>query len=183
MAISSSRRFAPTLCALAVAACSPAAPSVNPRTAATDAASAPPALERITEADLRRDLFTMAGDEMRGREGGTLDEMRASVWVADRAREAGLEPAGDDGTYFQFFPVGRATQSDESLVIVGDSRLRFGRDFILTSRTSAFVDAGLAHVASGFVPDSSVAGRIVVSRLTPAEAAALTGITARRGPG
>src|SRR5687767_5174471 len=85
---------------VALAACTSAA---TPNTGAPPAATGdvPPALERITEADLRRDLFAMAGDEMRGREGGTLDEMRASVWVAERAREAGLEPAGDDGTYFQ----------------------------------------------------------------------------------
>src|SRR5687768_4071689 len=180
MAISSSRRFAPTLCALAVAACSPAAPSVNPRTAATDAASAPPALERITEADLRRDLFAMAGDEMRGREGGTLDEMRASVWVAERAREAGLEPAGDDGTYFQFFPLGRATQSDESVVIIGDNRLRFGRDFVLTMRTSAFVDGEIAVLQPGAEPDASLAGKVVVARVGRQEVAGLTD-TARTG--
>ena len=50
-------------------------------------------IDRITEADLKADLFALAGDAMRGREGGTLDEMTASVWVAERAREAGLLPA------------------------------------------------------------------------------------------
>ena len=65
------------------------------------------AIDRITEADLKADLFTLAGDAMRGREGGTLDEMAASVWVAERARQAGLLPAGDNGTYFQFFPLER----------------------------------------------------------------------------
>ena len=58
-------------------------------------------IDRIREADLKRDLFALAGDAMRGREGGTLDEMTASAWVAERAREAGLQPAGDNGTYFQ----------------------------------------------------------------------------------
>ena len=55
----------------------------------------------------RTDLFTMAGDAMRGREGGTIDELNASVWVAERARQIGLQPAGDNGTYFQFFPLER----------------------------------------------------------------------------
>ena len=50
---------------------------------------------------------------MRGREGGTLDEMTASAWVAERAREAGLLPAGDNGTYFQFFPLERFRVSRE----------------------------------------------------------------------
>src|SRR5688500_20177453 len=95
---------------------------------ATSAQRANDPINRITEADIKRDLFAMAGDEMRGREGGTLDEMRASVWVAERAREAGLEPAGDDGTYFQFFPLGRVAKSDESTVPIGSQRLRLPGD-------------------------------------------------------
>ena len=49
-------------------------------------------IDRIREAEIKQDLFTLAGDAMRGREGGTLDEMTASVWVAERAREAGCCP-------------------------------------------------------------------------------------------
>jgi hypothetical protein len=166
---------------VALAACTPAATTTGALSA--DRSAIPPALERITEADLRRDLFDMAGDEMRGREGGTLDEMRASVWVAERARAAGLEPAGDDGTYFQFFPLGRTTQSEESAVIVGDERLRFGREFVVTARTTAFLDGTIAVLAEGSQPDASLAGKVVVSRLTPADAAALGEVAARRGPG
>jgi Zn-dependent M28 family amino/carboxypeptidase len=140
-------------------------------------------LERITEADLRRDLFAMAGDSMRGREGGTLDEMRVSMWVADRAREAGLEPAGDDGTYFQFFPLGRVTQSEESSVTVGATRLGFPRDFVMTARTAASFDAPVLVLADDAEPDASAAGKIVVTRLTAARAAALGDVPARRGPG
>jgi hypothetical protein len=164
-------------------ACSAAGTPTPAGAPAPDRSAAAPALDRITEADLRRDLFAMAGDEMRGREGGTLDEMRASVWVAERAREAGLVPAGDDGTYFQFFPLGRTSQSEESVVIVGAERLRFPRDFVVTARTSAFVEGPVALLGDGATPDSSLAGKIVVSRLTAADAAALGDVPARRGPG
>jgi hypothetical protein len=75
-----------------------------PRTSVSRAADAPPGLAAIREADLRRDMEALAGDAMRGREAGTLDELRASAWLAERARAAGLEPAGEDGTYFQFWP-------------------------------------------------------------------------------
>ena len=37
-------------------------------------------MSAIREADLKRDLFAFASDGMRGREAGTVDEMRASVW-------------------------------------------------------------------------------------------------------
>jgi len=47
-------------------------------------------IDRIREADLKADMFALASDTMRGREAGTLDELRASGWLALRAREAGL---------------------------------------------------------------------------------------------
>ncbi len=59
-------------------------------------------------------MFAMGGDAMRGREAGTLDEMRATGWVAEQAREAGLQPAGDDGTFFQWWPMRRTRLSASS---------------------------------------------------------------------
>src|SRR5262249_54793365 len=76
-------------------------------------------INQIREADIKRDLFALAGDDMRGREGGTLDEMAATAWVAERAREAGLQPAGDNGTYFQWFPLERFRVSASSPVTLG----------------------------------------------------------------
>ncbi|MGE5732806.1 MAG: peptidase M28, partial [Gemmatimonas sp.] len=86
-------------------------PSALPRAGGGGVA---PALDAITEADLRRDVFAMGGDAMRGREAGTLDEMRATGWVAERAREAGLQPAGDDGTFFQWWPIRRTRLSENA---------------------------------------------------------------------
>ena len=39
-----------------------------------------------------RALFAMASPAMRGREGGSLDEMVTSVWVAEQYAKLGLEP-------------------------------------------------------------------------------------------
>ena len=50
----------------------------------------PAALTLVREGDLKRDLYTMASAAMRGREGGTIDEMQASAWVADQYRQIGL---------------------------------------------------------------------------------------------
>ncbi|HZH35915.1 MAG TPA: hypothetical protein VEX65_01490, partial [Flavisolibacter sp.] len=63
----------------------------------------PPALSAIREGDLKRDLTAMASDHFRGREAGTLDELRVSMWWAEALRKEGLEPADEDGTYFQYF--------------------------------------------------------------------------------
>jgi hypothetical protein len=49
--------------------------------------------------------------------------MRASVWVAQKAREAGLKPAGEDGTYFQFFNLKRSRVANSSTVSVNGKAL------------------------------------------------------------
>src|SRR3954471_1680479 len=71
----------------------------------------PKAYSAIREADLRRDVGEMASPAMRGREGGTIDEMRASMWLADQYRHIGLKPMGDDGTWFQWFDMTRTRVS------------------------------------------------------------------------
>src|SRR3954470_21938235 len=105
-------------------------------------------IEQIREADLKRDLFALAGDAMRGREGGTLDEMTASAWVAERAREAGLQPAGDNGTYFQFFPLERMRVSASSTVTLDGKALRMGEDVLPDNTVLATIDAPIT-VAQG----------------------------------
>src|SRR4051794_21031250 len=108
--------------------------------AVTGSAARPDPIDKIREADLKRDLFALAGDAMRGREGGTLDEMAASAWVAERAREAGLLPGGDNGTYFQFFPLERLRVSASSTVAIGGTTLRLGPDVAVGTPVPATVD-------------------------------------------
>jgi hypothetical protein len=107
---------AATLLLLATACATPAGTPTSQLATPASAVSAeyPPALSAIDTADLRRDLYTMASDAMRGREAGTLDELRASAWLAEQARAAGLEPAGDDGSYFQFWPMRRIRTAETS---------------------------------------------------------------------
>ena len=54
----------------------------------------PPAISLIREQDLKADMLVMAGDAMRGRESGTLDELRASTWTADQLAKIGVKPFG-----------------------------------------------------------------------------------------
>lgn len=108
----------------------------------------PPRLATIREAELRRDLFAMAADSFRGREAGTLDEWRASLWLAEQARAAGLQPAGDDGTYFQLVPMRRVRVSGASRVALGGSALTLWRDAQVLTPTDSAVDAPVTFLAS-----------------------------------
>jgi len=84
---------------------------------------------------------------MRGREAGTLDEMRATGWVAERAREAGLAPAGDDGTYFQWWSIRRTRLSENSRILIGQSSLHLWSDVVALNNLSATLDVPIVYVA------------------------------------
>ena len=129
-------------------------------------------IDRIREADLRSDLFTLASDAMRGREAGTPDELEASMWLADRAREAGLQPAGDDGTYFQFFPLERLRVSASSPLSLAGKPLQMGRDAFTDAIVQANVDAPIVIATSDAIPTSGLAGKALVVRYTPPPAPA-----------
>ena len=137
--------------------------------AAALGAAAQDPIDRIREADLKRDLFALAGDEMRGREGGTLDEMTASAWVAERAREAGLLPAGDNGTYFQFFPLERLRVSPSSTVTVDGKPLVMGRDVIPDAVVAGTVDAPITVAAGESLEGLVLKDRVLVVRYAPAQ--------------
>ena len=131
--------------------------------------SLPSALSAIKRDDITRDLEAMASDAMRGREAGTIDEMRASMWVADAARQAGLEPAGLDGGWFQWWNMRRIQQSASSRVTIGDRALTLWKDVIVRTPNEMsvdvpIVDADRASAAERFE------GRAVVAMLVPVDA-------------
>jgi hypothetical protein len=148
----------------AMAGCrsSGAAASPGMSSATAGPASVAPALDAITEADLRRDMFAMAGDAMRGREAGTLDEIRATGWVAERAREAGLQPAGDDGTFFQWWPLRRTTLSSASRVSLGGRELELWRDAVVIAAGGSTVDLPLVFLSDmAMLASTDVRGKAV----------------------
>ncbi|GAG16711.1 unnamed protein product, partial [marine sediment metagenome] len=54
--------------------------------------------------DLYEHVTYLASDELEGRMTGTQGARKAAEYIAARFKEAGLEPLGDNGTYFQEFP-------------------------------------------------------------------------------
>ncbi|MGI4884626.1 MAG: M28 family peptidase [Janthinobacterium lividum] len=102
----------------------------------------------IRQADIKRDLYALADDHFRGREGGTLDELKASAWLADRIRETGMLPAGDDGTYFQFFRLQRTRLTRESSLSMGTHQLRVNHDAAVVAPINASVSAPMVFVGT-----------------------------------
>ncbi|MEW5849771.1 MAG: M28 family peptidase [Myxococcota bacterium] len=58
----------------------------------------------VRAADLMQHIRALSSDEMDGRLTGTPGEQRATQYVADVFQSLGLQPVGDNGTFFQSFP-------------------------------------------------------------------------------
>ncbi|UPL47666.1 M28 family metallopeptidase [Hymenobacter sublimis] len=140
------------------------------RSSAPAASRAPgePLLSAIQEAEVRRDLFALADDKFRGRRAGTADELRAAIWVAERAREAGLEPAGDEGTYFQFYPLRRVTVAASTRLTVGGKPLSLWKDAWVTTPLNARLDGPVVWLNSlADTVRQNLRGKIVAMPLLP----------------
>lgn len=114
----------------------------------------PPALAAIKEADLKRDLYAMASDHFRGREAGTLDELKVSMWWAEELRREGLQPAGDDGTYFQYFHLYRNRISPASNISINRTALGLWTDVLVAQTAPAnLVSVPVVFVGKGTKAD------------------------------
>jgi hypothetical protein len=139
-----------------------------------------PALDAITEADLRRDMFAMGGDAMRGREAGTLDEMRATGWIAEQARAAGLQPAGDDGTFFQWWPIHRSRLGEGSQIAIGGKSLRLWKDVVVLNAPMVNLDLPIVFVNdSASLATADVRGKAVAMVVSPVPTQPLDQFTIR----
>jgi len=73
----------------------------------------------IEEADLRAHLEYLASPELKGRLTGTQGEIAATAHVAEHFKKWGLEPGGDDDSYFQTFEftAGVAVGKDNAMTL------------------------------------------------------------------
>ena len=69
---------------------------------------------------------------MQGRETGTIGHLKSTAYIAAQVKAMGLEPAGDNGTYFQNLPVFQRSLDPNSALSVGGVRLAAFRDFVAT---------------------------------------------------
>ena len=134
---------------LAALTAAPLTAAAQKKPAASPVVKAANAQSAIREADIKRDLTALAADHFRGREGGTLDELKASVWLADQIRATGMLPAGDDGTYFQWFNLQRTRLGKSSTLRIGTHEIKLNEDGVVTAPTNASITAPLVYVGTG----------------------------------
>jgi len=83
--------------------------------------ASPSGLEAISGDSLISNVRWLADDAREGRMTGSPGCVASANWIAAHFRQYGLEPGGDDGTYFQNFSaeVGVGFGSDNSLALIG----------------------------------------------------------------
>jgi len=140
-------------------------------------AAAPAAAQRATPAispdTLRRRLFALADDSMGGRQTGEIGNVKAADWVAAAFRTYGLEPAGDNGTWFQVLPFVR-TAPDPASRLIADRLLVPGVDFVPAGAPVNWRADGVRAIAGGTLGDTATypapadaAGKLVVFTVNP----------------
>ena len=144
------------------------APAPGPRPVANENPSP------LAPAELRRVVEVIAHDSMAGRPTPSRELNLASEYIAAAFTSAGLSPLGDDGTFFQRFPVSETVvdQQRARLEIGSMATWRFGADYwhIAGMGGAPFGELrGPVVIVSGKVnretaPTLDVNGKIVIYR-------------------
>ena len=151
--------------ALLASACGGASSSVTPsRTVAA-----------ITPADTKARIYLVADDSMRGREAGTQYNFAMTSYIAREMERLGLEPGGENGTWFQEIPMVRRSADTTSTLSVKGEPLKLFTDFIpvrpsstvrlsttLPAATYETIYAGRAGDSSVMLNRADVRNRIVI---------------------
>jgi hypothetical protein len=117
--------------------------------AATAGATPAAAAATITPEDMRARIATIADDSMAGRDTPSPGLDATAQWIADQYAAFGLEPAGEDGTFFQRyqFPL-RALDTTGvhfGTVVAGENvMLAYAEDYYVSAATP-FEDRAMGH--------------------------------------
>lgn len=89
-----------------------------------------PTTGAITSTDLMTRVYAFADDSMMGRHSGTVHHDKATDYIAHELSRLGLQPGGDNGTFFQQLPVSTRTLAAGAKITVDGREFLPGADFI-----------------------------------------------------
>jgi hypothetical protein len=136
-----------------------------------------PTVAAITPNDLMSRLYVFSDDSMMGREVGTEWHLKATSYIEREIRRMGLQPGGDNGTYFQNLPVFNETISSTPAITVDGKSFSAPKDFLprdngVFGKVKSF--DGVPVVYGGIIGDSATmisqreaAGKFIVISFPP----------------
>jgi hypothetical protein len=153
---------------LALAACSPASQTATSGmpVPADNALKTDPG---ISEADLKQRLYAVAHDSMIGRATGTIGHIKVTEYIAAEMKRLGLQPGGENGTYFQNVPFVKRGVQDATLSVDGRA-LKLWDEFVPIYPGAPFrsvdgaqvIFGGIAEDTMKMVTREQAAGKIVL---------------------
>ena len=106
----------------------------------------------ITAAQLRSYLEFIASDELEGRDTPSRGLDIAAMYIAQHLKNWGVKPAGDNGTYFQKFPLKRSKiEAGGTNLSLNSLAFTYGEDFFTTYTTAAVPPSNIIYVGHGWV--------------------------------
>lgn len=122
-------------------------------TAAVSTAAAFGNTDGITAAQLRGYLEFIASDELEGRDTPSRGLDIAAMFIADHLKAWGLKPAGDNGTYFQKFPIKRSKiDGSGTRLQLNNQSFVYGEDFLMANFNAANIsDAPIVYGGHGWM--------------------------------
>lgn len=131
----------------------------------------PPTTGAITARDLMSRVYRFADDSMMGRLAGTPWNDKGTDFIAAELKRLGLEPAGENGTYFQSALVRREVDATTSLAVGGKSYTLW-TDFVPRDQGvvprpfngAIAIYGGTFGDSASFIPSGQAAGKVVVIR-------------------
>ena len=126
----------------------------------------------ITKPDLMTRVYRFADDTMRGRMAGSPEALKGTDYIAAELKRMGLQPAGENGSYFQEVPLGVQTLDSSSTVTIGETTLKAGVDFVATgplgapsiTRTFEVIYGGQAIDTTNLLSPEQVRGKLLLLR-------------------
>jgi aminopeptidase YwaD len=109
----------------------------------------PAAADPAREQRLRAHLEFLASDALNGRAGGSRDELIAALYAASVLRQAGVEPAGDDGGFLQRVELVRHEASAPPRLVVDGGVLQWthGKQVSVWRMTGPLIEGPLQKLS------------------------------------
>src|SRR6478736_5308010 len=89
-----------------------------------------PTTPEITANDLQSRIYQFAADSMEGRIVGSRGNVKGTDYIASELRRMGLEPAGENGTYFQTLPLVTRSLDTTVALAIGGTPWKAWSDFV-----------------------------------------------------
>ncbi len=142
-----------------------------------------PTTPAIDVRDLQIRLYQFADDSMQGRQVGRVGNRKGTDYIAEEMKRLGIEPAGDNGTYFQNMPFHIRKFTDDSRLTVDGNPLKWNIDFVAVPGQrlprliigAEVVYGGVQGDTTRQIPAAAAAGKFVVLQAAPSDVRAQQG--------